>query len=330
MMYKSYSISSTHVEIHCDDVRLGTRVDDAFADFFFVDKEDSIVEKHHIALSFQNHNVPFFIPGSARELSVSPSFRILTDNGCYYLMGGNAVFKLDIGASRGTGFLNAAFWGMEPKGKQELFMLSLLWLLRKHGVYGLHGNALVKDGSGIVLVGSTCSGKSTTTLGLIRDGWQYLSDDVTLLRQSHQGVEAIALQKGFSVDPSLARHYPELEGPLRTSSSNGHKRMIDLNAVYPGRHVPQCIPNVLIFPSIVLQEQSQLIPLDNVAALIELSRNCGGIYVDRDMVEVQMEVLKQLVYQVSSYRLLAGRDLCEEPAKISEILSEAVGAGCHR
>jgi len=204
-------------------------------------------------------------------------------------------------------------------------MLSLLWLLRKHGLYGLHGNALVKDGSGILLVGSTCSGKSTTALSLVRNGWQYLSDDVTLLRQSHQGVEAIALQKGFSIDPRLASHYPELEESLRTSSSNGLKRLIDLNTVYPGKHVPRCIPDFLIFPSIVHQEQSQLIPLDNVAALIDLSRNCGGIFVDRDMVELQMEVLKQLVYQTSCYQLLAGRDLHEEPQRVADVLSAAVG-----
>lgn len=325
MMNPSYKISSVNVQILCDVAWLSTRVAAAFDDFFFVTREDSLSDEHHISLRFQNHNIPFVVSETARELSASSSLRIVRDGNCYYLMGRDSVFKLDIEEGRGTGFLNTAFWEKKPKEKQEFLMLSLLWLLRKHGVYGLHGNALLKEGCGIILVGSTCSGKSTTALSLIRDGWQYLSDDVTLLKQNHQGVEAIALQKGFSVDPSLARHYPELEGPLRTSSSNGHKRMIDLTSIYPGRHVPRCIPNVLIFPSIVHQKQSQLIPIDNVAALIELSRNCGGIFVDRNKVEVQMEVLKQLAYQTSCYQLLAGRDLHEEPQRVADVLSAAIG-----
>jgi len=328
MMNQRYTISSVDVRILCDDAWLSARVGAAFDDFFFVTRGDSLSNEHDISLKFQNHTAPFAVSVTARELSASSSLRILQDGNCYYLMGRDSVFRFDSEEGLGTGFLNTAFWDKEPKQKQEFLMLSLLWLLRKRGVYGLHGNALVKDGCGIILVGSTCSGKSTTSLSLIHDGWQYLSDDVTLLRQNRNGIEAIALQRGFSVDPGLAKHYPELVGPLRTSSSNGHKRMIDLTSIYLDSHVPLCIPSVLIFPSIVQQEQSKLIPLDNVAALIELSRNCGGIFVDRDMVELQMEVLKQLVYQTAGYRLVAGRDLYEEPWRISDILSEAVGAGC--
>lgn len=325
MMNHFYKISSVNVQIRCDEERLFMRVAAAFDDSFFLTRVETGLEKHQISLRFQNRTVPFEVSGAAREISVSPSLRIIRDENYYFLMGEDSVFKLDIAEGLGTGFLNTTFWEKEPKEKQAFLMLSLLWLLRKHRVYGLHGNALVKDGHGIVLVGGTCSGKSTTALSLIRDGWQYLSDDVTLLRKSDRGVEAVALQKGFSVDPALAKHYPELQEPLSSSSSNGRKRLIDLDSIYPGRHVLQCIPSILIFPSIVHEERSQLIPLDNVAALIELSWNCGGIFVDRDMVEVQMEVLKQLAYQASSYQLLAGRDLHEEPQRVANILSEAVG-----
>lgn len=50
-------------------------------------------------------------------------------------------------------------------------MVSLLWLLRNHGLYALHANALVKDKVGILLVGHTGSGKTTAALSLIRQGW---------------------------------------------------------------------------------------------------------------------------------------------------------------
>ena len=43
--------------------------------------------------------------------------------------------------------------------------------------------------------------------------------------------------------------------------------------------------------------------------------------VDKEIVVKQIEVLKHLAYQSCSYQLLAGRDLYEEPEKISEVLS---------
>ena len=311
--------------IECEDDRLGMKVVDVYDDRFLMTRADPATDRHHIVMRFSSSNFTPKVPETARELSVSPSLRVLKDRDSCYLLKGDSIVHLDLRNSRAEGSLGTSFWESPPKSQQELLMLSLLWLMRNHGLYGLHANGLEKNGCGVLIAGSTCSGKSTAAVSLIRQGWRYLSDDVTLLRQSRDRIEAIAFQRGFSIDPGLARHYQELEEPLRTSSSNGHKRLIDLNAVYPGKHVSQCIPNVLIFPSIVSEKKSQLIPLDTVAALIELSQNCGGIFVDRDMVAVQMEVLKRLVCQSSSYQLLAGRDLHEEPWIISDILSEAVG-----
>ena len=87
------------------------------------------------------------------------------------------------------------------------------------------------------------------------------------------------------------------------------------------RFLPSCFPKVLIFPKVVSQGKSRLIPIDGTKALILLAENSGGIMVDKEMVVKQMEVLKGLVYQTSSYQLLAGRDLYEEPEKISRVLS---------
>jgi hypothetical protein len=271
-------------------------------------------------LRFKNNNISIKIPETAHKLSTSPSLRVLKDGDSCYLIREDSAFHLDLANSMGIGFIDSTFWDGHPKSQQEFLMLSLLWLLRKHGLYALHGNALVKE-AGILLVGGTGSGKSTTALSLIRQGWRYLSDDVTLLRYNLDGIEAIAFPKGFSIDPDLANHYPELSIPFK-ASLNGQKRFLDINSICPDRFLFSCIPRVLIFPKIVPQDKSQIVPIYRTKALILLIDNSGGFIVGKKVVTKQIEVLKKLVYQTSHYQLLLGRDLYKEPEKIAEVLSE--------
>ena len=322
---KSYSISKVNLQVECEDKQLSGKVIDAIDDYFFMTSDGSIPNSNNITMRFKNNNFSFKAPETAQELFVSSSIDVLKDGNFYYLISGSSVFQLDLSNSLGIGLLDSTYWERCPKSKQEFLMLSLLWLLRKHGLYGLHANGLVKDGFGILIVGGSGSGKSTTALSLIRQGWDYLSDDVTLFRHSSDGIEAIAFQKGFSFDPHLADCYPELNKPLKASSFNGQKRFLDINSIYPNRFLSSCFPKVLIFPKIVSQDKSHLIPIDRSKALILLIDNSGGIMVDKEMVTKQIEVLKRLIYQVHSYQLLAGRDLYEEPEKISEVLSGVEG-----
>jgi len=319
---KSYSISKVNLQVECEDKLLSKKVIDALDDYFFMTSDGFIPNSNNITMRFKNNNnLSFKAPETAQELFASSSLRVLKNENIYYLLSESSVFQLELSKSLGIGLLDSTYWERCPKSKQEFLMLSLLWLLREHGLYGLHANGLVKDGFGILIAGGSGSGKSTTALSLIKQGWDYLSDDVTLFRHSSNGIETIAFQKGFSFDPHLADRYPELNKPLKASSFNGQKRFLDINSIYPNRFLSSCFPKVLIFPKIVSQNKSHLIPIDRSKALILLIDNSGGIMVDKKKVVKQIEVLKQLVYQTDSYQLLAGRDLYEEPEKICEIVS---------
>jgi hypothetical protein len=261
------------------------------------------------------------IPEKAEELSASSYLRVLKDGDFCYLISGDSVIKLDLENRSGVGLIDAGFWKSPLKSRQDFLMLSLLWLIRPHGLYALHANGLAKDEVGLLIVGGSGSGKSTTALGLIKQGWKYLSDDVLLIREKPEGVEAVAFQKGFSFDPKLANRFPELNYHLEKASFNGNKRFLDIESIYADSFQSSSFPNVLIFPKIVSRDRSELIPVDRAEALILLAESSGGIMVDKEMVGKQMGVLKRLVYQTRSYKLLAGRDLHEEPERISEVLA---------
>lgn len=350
----SYSISQVNLQVECEDSQLAKRVIGAIDDYLLMTKNGSISNSHSITLRFKNNDFSIKVPETVQKLSTSSSLRVLKGGDFCYLISGDSIIQLDLKNSLGIGSLDSNFWRSPLKCKQDLLILSILWLLRPHSLYALHANGVVKDKIGVLIVGDTGSGKSTTALSLIRQGWGYLSDDVTLIRHSPDGIEAIAFRKGFSFDPNLANHYPELNDSLEAPSLNGTrfnqstlrpfdklrtqgsglttgKRFLDINSIYSDRFQPTCFPKVLTFPEIVSSDKSKLIPIERTKALVLLAENSGGIMVDKEMVVKQMEVLQRLVYQTFSYQLLAGRDLYEEPERISEILSDLnLATNCHK
>jgi hypothetical protein len=321
-MIHSYQISNVNLLVECQDQQMSQKVIETFDDCFFLKKANNEPNFPRLTLRYKNNNFTFKPPESAKALVSSPSLRVLKNGNVCYLIKGNSVFQLELTKSIGTGIMGADFWKRPPKSKQEFFMLPLLWLLRPNGMYALHANGIVKDGIGFLFVGGTGSGKSTTAFSLIRQGWEFLSDDVTLLRSNSEKIEAMAFVKGFSIDPQLASRCPELRGLEETSSWNESKIFINTESLYPDQFLSCCLPKVLIFPKIVSRRKSKLLPVDQAKALILLIENSGGIMLDKNMADNQIEVLKQLIYQTSSYQLLAGLDLYKEPDKIPEIISQ--------
>ncbi|RJQ46350.1 MAG: hypothetical protein C4538_07045 [Nitrospiraceae bacterium] len=316
----SYSFSEVNVKVECNGFELAEKVSVAMDDFFYRGNGLSAPGFSHITVMFENNYSSFKVPKSVRKFVSSPFLDIFKDENFYYLMRKDAVSQLDLSSNTAIVRTDTSFWEKTAKSRQEFLMLSLLWLLHRHGLYALHANGLVKDHVGILLAGSSGSGKSTTSLSLIRQGWNYLSDDVILLKETSNGIKSIAFQKGVSFDPKLADHYPELN-EYGKSSMNGQKRFLDITSIYPDRFIYSSLPKLLIFPEVTDYKKTSLFPIWGAEALIMLIKNSGGIMVDKKIAGRQLEILKKLISQTKSYRILLGHDLSERPETISGILA---------
>jgi len=100
------------------------------------------------------------------------------------------------------------------------------------------------------------------------------------------------------------------------------KQLLDMERLYPKQVVSSCTPRVLIFPKIVVESTSRLIPLGKAETLLRLIRHSALVLIEPHLTPRHIEVLKQLVNQTQSYELLAGQDLKREPLAISNYLSE--------
>jgi hypothetical protein len=214
----------------------------------------------------------------------------------------------------------------------NFWCFGLLKLLRPLGIYSLHAAALSPvDGKGLLLVGAPGSGKSTLAIGLIREGWRYLSDDAVLLRDGSEYVEALACRKSFYVDAIRSQDYSDLLLGDETPDANGReRRRVGISQMFGALHMRRCVPRAVIFLRIKSQDQSTLMPIDHVSALGALLSQSAPQLFDQGTMGAHLELLKRLLQQCELYQLDAGMDLYRNPAKLIDLIGEARGQShCH-
>ena len=83
---------------------------------------------------------------------------------------------------------------------------------------------------------------------------------------------------------------------------------------------------MLLFPKLMNEPQSRLSRLRASEATAALIQQSPAMLCGREAILAQMEMLRGLVNQTSSYRLLLGTDAYKDPVAVSELLSEALAA----
>jgi hypothetical protein len=248
-------------------------------------------------------------------------------NDDFYLTDRSSVFYLRPAKGEGYARLAPSFLAKSALTQGNFWCFGLLKLLRPRGVYSLHAAGLAsRDGLGLLLVGASGSGKSTLAIGLIRQGWRYLSDDAVLLRYGSQEVVALACRRSFYIDAVRSHDYSDLSlGEEAPDTNGGRRRRIGIDDAYPKQYAPRCLPRVVIFPRIKCQAQSTLIPVGGVRALGDLLAQSAPQLFDRCTMAKHLETLKRLLQQADIYELNAGRDLYRHPASLIGLIQEAQG-----
>ncbi len=174
------------------------------------------------------------------------------------------------------------------------------------------------------MAGSSGCGKTTLSLALLREGWNYLSDDTILLRSCGEGVEAITFRRGFACSSHTLAWFPELHsGDARAAPWKENKVFVDVDQIYPGKRLTRCEPAVILFTEVAQTERSRLVPVDVTTALALLVQQSPGVLTQRTAVEQQMGVLGGLVAHTRNYRLLLGKDVYGDTAAVSRLIWQA-------
>jgi hypothetical protein len=93
-------------------------------------------------------------------------------------------------------------------GLLDRVVLAVLDRLRAQGILGTHAGVVERDGRAVLLSGRSGRGKSTLTLGLLRRGAGWLTDELALI--AADDVTVLPYPRALHVSPATAALLPEL------------------------------------------------------------------------------------------------------------------------
>lgn len=227
-----------------------------------------------------------------------------------------------------------------PEVLARFFYIALSELLKAKGFYGVHAAGLEKNGYGILIPGSSGSGKTTCCLSLLRSGYRYISDDHVLLRENDGRFDMLSfpvrldntifLESFFkemqnrtgiatvNVTPKTIEVFPELSATQGYPYQEVDKRFFFVEDIYPHDPISTCEIHCIIFPQVVDYPKSYLEPLPKSKALEKLLPQ-GLLVFDPDVARRQFHSLSRLVEKTNCYQLYFGENVLELSQLVDKI-----------
>jgi len=283
---------------------------------------------HAIRIHSDQFSLPEF-PSTAFEIEDGRCFvnleKLLLDvNGSMIEIGDRASATSDVWLSETTA-------QRHPLALNNAILYAVQGALRRAGLYQLHAAAVLPPESasnrGILFVGASGSGKSTWTALLTVLGWRFVSDDNLLLSYRNEDAVVWAFRRDFALaEPTLAlpliKRFESFTNGLVPSDER--KLRFAAHRAFPERFVASCTPRVLFFPEITDAVETSVQPLNQSEALIRLLGQCPWAAYDPAVARAHQKALRDLSCQATSYSLLAGKDVVEEPAEAAEIINRVI------
>ncbi len=195
-------------------------------------------------------------------------------------------------------------------------------ILRQHHYYFIHSSGVSYNEQGILFVGQTKSGKTTTCLNLMLNGWKLLSNDIIILHPKADGIYAYAMPDLLTLRPNTIKLLPALKPYLDTPYTHhvGNDVILSSWELFANSWSEPVRVSTICFPQINDRDHSIITPQISaitLARLLETSLDCW----DEESVDAHTSLMAQLAGQVDSYVLSLGRDVETLPTTLINQLS---------
>jgi len=317
----THTIQGMNIRLHCD-YRLHSRISNYF-NFFYKGETLRLIKPILYELSIVKD--PPEVPAEAvRAVKAECVSCYKHGNIIYYASEDGSVVHLDPVSGTVRGYLR------EQVLDNAVALYSLAGapfsdILKYNSLYSLHSAALSRNGTGYLFSGDSGSGKTTSTLGLVVNGFKYASDDVVLLEEVKGEVHAHSLTKTFNLDRKSGERFPGILKEEDLPVKPGAKVTVRIGEIIPDSFVPGIRPDVIIFLKIVSSEKSRIHPLKQLEVFRRLLKQSVPA-ADNEVSQRQLKILGKLARQARGFELLSGRDIYENPACLVSLIDET---GCH-
>lgn len=317
----SYAIAGRSFCVQPNDEWAATLIQHFLSEFHFDPHDNSLAPDYTIRISSESPAPA--IPNGLDTFDVAGG-HCATDGQRYYLAVEGSLIIVEPDAALGVWVGNITR-ARKPMALINLMAYVLEICLRRVGLYQLHGAGLVPPSgkSGVLILGSSGSGKSTVTALLASQGWSYMTDDALLLSDEGDVIKTRGIRRFFAAsEAALAScsllHLSEALG--RTMLSDPNKRRLEPSVAFPGRFIPSCVPAVVVFASINDSQESQALPLSQADTMSRLIRSNPWASYDRITAKDHLRILSKLSTQCRAFSLLGGRDILRGPSVVEALL----------
>ncbi|HUP01075.1 MAG TPA: hypothetical protein VM737_06090 [Gemmatimonadota bacterium] len=194
-----------------------------------------------------------------------------------------------------------------------------LWI-RTRGVQYMHSALVAAEDEGILLTGAGGSGKSTTSLLCLQDGFDFLGDDfIGLERRRAGGFVGHSLYGSTVVGLSALEDFPQFTSRAVPPNAPGEEKwLIYLNDIYPERMRREVEIRALAVAKVVGRERTEVRPVSRKEAMLGLAPS--SLMLMTGAGTSSFEVLCDLAAAIPCYRLELGRDMHDIPGVVAELL----------
>jgi len=189
--------------------------------------------------------------------------------------------------------------------------------LDESGHLVVHAGGVEHGGTGVVFPAAMEAGKTTLTAGLVRAGFDYLSDEAVIIDRETLCVHPYP--KPLSLDRGAWPLFPELE-PQSDLPSDAYKAdqwQVPPSDIRSDALGQECSVDVIVFTRYEEGADTAVEPLGRGEALVEMAKNTFKFDVQG---APALDVLAEVVRSAACYRLTSG-DLDRAVAAVTGLLA---------
>jgi hypothetical protein len=178
-----------------------------------------------------------------------------------------------------------------------------------------HASGVSRDGEAIVFAAHSESGKSTLAAGLVRAGFEYISDEAVAFEWESGRIDPYP--KPISLDEGSWSLFPELDPRDRFGDGARFQQWhVPAGSIGPGRVSPGCRARRVVFPKYEAGAETRVTDITRGEALVEWAKNTFRF---NEQGRKALTLLAGLVPEVECYRMTVG-DLDDAIVCVTELV----------
>lgn len=199
---------------------------------------------------------------------------------------------------------------------RSFLLVSLIFLWKRNGRYHVHaGTAIDSRGRGWMLIGDSCSGKSTTTALLATRGWQVSTDDIAFLEARGDRAAVTGFRSPIALRAGGFKLLGRAGGiPLESRAKTGFWPE-ELGATW----VQTVEPEIVVFTS-VGGTRTTLTPADPKAVMRQLLQWSLWVLFESTAAQEHLDLLARLGRQSRCYHGTLAPDVFDAPHALEDFL----------